>query len=43
MADTTFAIFELLLVFGGVLAVGFWELYSLRRDRLRRERAETHE
>lgn len=24
---------ELILVFGAVLAFGFWELYTLRRDR----------
>jgi hypothetical protein len=31
-------IFELLLVFGGILGFGFWELYSLKRDRKRRAR-----
>jgi hypothetical protein len=33
------ALIELLLVFGAVLAFGFWELYSLRRDRKRSEAA----
>jgi hypothetical protein len=32
------AIVELALVFGAVLAFGFWELWSLRRDRKRAER-----
>jgi hypothetical protein len=33
-------IIELILVFGGVLAFAFWELYSLRRDRKRSRSAE---
>ncbi len=28
---------ELILVLGGVLAFGFWQLYSLRRDKQRSE------
>lgn len=29
---------ELILVFGAVLGFGFWELYSLRRDKKRPRR-----
>ena len=35
-AETAMGIFELVVVFGGILAIGFWELYALRRDRRRR-------
>lgn len=37
MGETAFGIIELLLVFGFALALGLWELYSLRRDRRRRQ------
>ena len=40
MSETVFGLIELLLVFGAVLALGFWELYSLRRDRKRAKAAE---
>jgi hypothetical protein len=30
---------ELILVFGAVLGFGFWELYSLRRDKKRPSRS----
>ena len=35
--ETAMGVFELVLVFGGILAIGFWELYALRRDRQRRD------
>lgn len=33
-------LFELVLIFGGVLAFCFWELYKLRRERKREQRQE---
>jgi hypothetical protein len=37
MGSPSAAQVELFLVFGAVLAFGFWELYSLRRDKKRTE------
>jgi hypothetical protein len=40
MTETPYGIIELLLVFGSVLGLGFWELFSLRRDRKRAQNPE---
>ena len=37
--DGSIALMELLLVFGAVVAFGFWELRSLRQDKKRRKDA----
>jgi hypothetical protein len=34
----TLKIFEAVLIFGGALGFGFWELYKLRRERKREQR-----
>ncbi|MCE2971480.1 MAG: hypothetical protein LW847_14925 [Burkholderiales bacterium] len=40
-APVALKVFELVLIFGGVLAFCFWELYKLRRERKRdKEREE---
>ncbi len=39
MDDSWFGLIELLLVGAACLGFGFQQLWSLRRDRLRRERA----
>jgi hypothetical protein len=40
MSSSTLGLIELALVFGGVFVFGFWQLWSLRRERDRqRERA----
>ncbi len=34
---TSIVLVELFLFFGGLLAVGFWQLHSLRKDAQKRE------
>lgn len=41
MSDSVFAFLDIALVFGGVLGLGFWQLWVLRRDRKRDEAART--
>lgn len=33
MSGSSLALIEMLLVLGGVLGFGFWELWKLRRDK----------
>lgn len=35
MSGSNLALIEMLLVLGGVLGFGFWELWKLRRDKRR--------
>ncbi len=34
MSGSTLALAEMLLVLGGVLGFGFWELWKLKRDKM---------
>ena len=40
MDSSTLGLIELILVFGGVLGFGFWELYSLRKYKKQKQRDE---
>ncbi len=40
MDPRTFGIIEMVLIFGGVLVFGFWQLYSLKRYKDKERRAE---
>jgi hypothetical protein len=41
MEPGTIKALELVLIFGGVLGFGFWELYKLRRERRREQEEES--
>jgi hypothetical protein len=43
MGDGMAALLEGLLIFGAAVGIGYWELHSLRRARLAREKAEALE
>jgi hypothetical protein len=39
-ADFPFIVVELVMTLGGALAFGWWQLRDLKKERLKRERAE---